>query len=123
MNTYRLVFEMLPPNANAYARMHWRVRHETLQMWTGYAQALRAAFVITQPLDKFEIEATFYVHRLRDLDNLTAMLKMPIDALRHAGIIANDNPKHLVKLDADQRQIYKLQSEFLEMILREVRDE
>lgn len=123
MKEYKLRFDLLPPNANAYARTHWTLRHNLLRQWTVMAQSAASASGITEPLSRFELCAIFYVHRMRDLDNLAAMLKIPIDALRHARAIKNDSPRNMCRLTTEQVKMHKGSEQCLEIILREVESE
>lgn len=97
-------FDILPPNANAYARMHWRVRGELRDQWiylikSQLNEQVRSG---TPPnLGEALVIAKMLVNRRRDEDNLHAMMKLPLDALRHAGVIVNDSPRH-IKLHVTQ---------------------
>ena len=51
------------------------------------------------PLRRFVVHGTFFFscRRKRDYDNLGARLKTPIDAMKDAGLIFDDNSDHLIR--------------------------
>ena len=55
------------------------------------------------PLRRFVLSAIYFypVSRRRDPDNLTALLKTPIDALRDAGLVIDDHADHMRLVSVD----------------------
>jgi Holliday junction resolvase RusA-like endonuclease len=85
----------LPP-AEMYpnARKHWRakMKPKKQQRNSAYAAAMDALESELPPRWKLaECQATFYLERRRDGDNLAAWLKATMDGLQDAGIVANDS--------------------------------
>lgn len=98
---YTMVFPEVPPNNNAYIRMHWTVRKPVLDKWILNVKQQRNEMDCSplpklrfprDPLTAVGIVWRLKVHRLRDWDNAAGMFKAVGDALRLSGIIKNDSP-------------------------------
>jgi Holliday junction resolvase RusA-like endonuclease len=69
-------------------------------------------------LERFSCQITrFYCPHPLDLDNLYAAAKVPLDALRHAGLIVEDNPEALVSLTCNQERVATKKEVRTEIIL------
>lgn len=91
-----LVFEvpLLAPSLNGpkgLIRMHWATYRRVRERWT---LEIRSQLGPRRPRlaqSRVEVVRRYATHAL-DPDNLAASLKVPLDALRHAGVIADDDP-------------------------------
>lgn len=101
---YIFNFGEVPPNNNAYIRMHWTVRKPVLDHWILLVKEQRNEWdsrrgksntweLPRRPIKEVGIVWRLYVHRLRDWDNAAGMFKAVGDALRLSEIIENDSPK------------------------------
>lgn len=89
-----------PPSVNVLLRMHHRDRSRIRDdVW---AQALAQKPRGWKPLKHFRIEAEFRLWNLRDPLELWACAKLHVDALIHAGIIADDSRHNLVVGEVSQ---------------------
>lgn len=91
-------FDMLPPNAGDYARMHWAVRKQIRDAWEYHvSQMVRDMGYFPNEDNILVHKATviwrLFVRRRRDKDNAHQMLKIPLDAMRRQFIIFNDSDK------------------------------
>lgn len=83
-----LRFELpLPPSPNrintaAYAHPMQGVREKNAAKRNAFFRAVEQHTVTSDPPSRVRIDAHFRVHNLRDPDNLTASLKVVLDALR-----------------------------------------
>lgn len=94
-------FQGLPFSLNNMLRSHWRKRGDTKLYYailfrTGYNAS---GVKIAQPV---EIDVTWRVMQMMDLDNAYARFKVVGDAMRDAGIIADDNPEVVKALNVKQ---------------------
>lgn len=78
------------PSLNQWSRQHWAKRKEKLDNLTGCMRLLALAFKIPR-YERPQVRVVYYfrVKRRRDKDNYAP--KFILDALRYAGIIAEDN--------------------------------
>jgi len=85
----------LPPNIlNPRRHGHWNAIAAAKRKYV--AAAVRTIEARRIPhFERADYRATFCVATLRDEDNLTAMLKYPLDALKAAGVIRDDSPRYL----------------------------
>lgn len=111
----------LPPN-RANARQHWAA---TYREKSNYLEAcLPGLYRVFRPLNgpkfkrKVRVDALFYVWSEFDEDNLRALLKFPLDALRHYRVIAGDDPSLLTV--GEIRQVVDRRNRRLELTLTEV---
>lgn len=89
-----------PPSVNVLLRMHHRDRTRIRNdVW---AQALQQKPRGWTPLERFRIDAELHLHTLRDPLELAGCLKLHVDALIHAGIIADDSRHNLIVGDVSQ---------------------
>lgn len=111
-------FEGLPYSLNDMLRSHWRKwsdikRYYTLLFRSGY-NAVNVK--IAQPV---EITVTWRVMRKMDLDNAYARFKLVGDAMRDAGIIADDNPEVVKALNVKQERVKHLSEQGFVVEIRE----
>jgi len=135
----------LPPS-RANARDHWAARNrkrrdyeltvyhelrfETIlpPEYIRWATLLQARIVTKQhapPEPMFgpaRIFAAFFVHNRYDPDNLTALLKWPIDALVKASLLTNDDAAH-VKYDPTPTQTIDRKHRHLELTIDDLAHE
>lgn len=90
----------LPPQANyPNSRTHWKAKMKPKKQQR--TDAYYAALSRSPPKwNRATCQATFYLPRRRDSDNLLAWLKSSFDGLEDAGIIAND--RGLIHLPVEQ---------------------
>lgn len=86
-------------------RMHYRKYKRLRDTWTmlvrSEARGVR--------FDKCIIRITRYnTGGGMDPDNLVSTAKLPLDALRHAGVIKDDDPLSVVSLDVRQEQVRRV---------------
>lgn len=91
-------FDMLPPNAGDYKRMHFAVIKQIREAWEYHvAQMVRDMGYFPNEDNILVHKATviwrLFVRRRRDEDNANQMLKIPMDAMRRQYIIYNDSPR------------------------------
>jgi Holliday junction resolvase RusA-like endonuclease len=82
----------LPPRPG---KAHWRTIHKAKNTWTEYIRIISThhKLPLAQPGEKRHVKITF--HRPgpdSDIDNLHAMLKVPLDALVRTGLLVDDSP-------------------------------
>ena len=86
----------LPPQAMyPNARKHWKAKMgpKKQQRSDAYMAAFNSTTGSGQPRPRWQLaecQATFYLERRRDGDNLIAWLKATFDGLEDAGIVEND---------------------------------
>lgn len=96
---FRLCLPVSMPSLNAWSRWHWTQKRGFLN---GLTDAVRLLVLekcpSCSPLGKCEVQIVHYfrVRRRRDQDN--ACPKFLLDALRHAGLIQDDNAEACVIL-------------------------
>ncbi|MBT0772320.1 hypothetical protein KIH74_25470 [Kineosporia sp. J2-2] len=106
MTIYTLTIPVIDPHAllNANHRMHWRRKAERTRFWRELAMyttraALQAGTVV--PMERARIVAQFRFptgHR-RDVGNLAPTVKAIMDGLVDAGLLPDDDDKHLTGPD------------------------
>mgnify|MGYP001044957491 CR=1 FL=1 len=90
---------------NGLMRMHFRKYKRLRDTWTLLvrSEARGARF------DKCAIRITRYNTGYgMDPDNLVSTAKVPLDALRHAGVIRDDDPLSVVSLEVRQEQVRRV---------------
>ncbi len=85
---------LLPPSLNVWARKHWRIRHQQIDVITEGLKLLAIKKQIPC-IERAEVRLTYFFRdkRRRDPDNYVG--KFILDGLRKAGIIAEDNAEVL----------------------------
>jgi hypothetical protein len=100
----------LPPNLlnpGRYNVTSWVAAWRTKKAFTkaceiiGFARVPRTWVAPNKAL----VQMHFVLPGLRDQDNLDALRKFPLDALRQIGVIQQDNPKHVDLKPATQEVI------------------
>jgi len=85
---------------NANDRIHWRVRSRITK---GLREAAKASALDVQipPLDRIRVQAVLHPHdkRRRDPHNWYPSYKAAIDGLVDAGVIPDDDNKHLLSVE------------------------
>jgi len=96
--TWILDVPLVPPSLNEWQRMCWRDRIPFTEEWDRAIWALCLEQHVPQ-LERIDlnIEIYFKDKRRRDYDNQATAFKLSLDALVHAGILPDDNPRHLVR--------------------------
>lgn len=91
MTTVLTIPEKVPSNNgnNGLLRMHWTKRREVKRRWT----LLFKAQTNNRHKGRVKIHVTHYYtgRQIADFDNLTSTLKIPLDAIKDAGIIVDDH--------------------------------
>jgi Holliday junction resolvase RusA-like endonuclease len=102
---------MLAPSLNGskgLMRMHWATYKKVREKWT---LLLRAQANLHRSVNKIEqCEVVIFRHfasQPLDLDNLYAASKIPLDALRHSGVLAEDDPSVVRSLECIQFKVSK----------------
>ena len=93
-----LTIDRPTPSPNLTLRMHWREQRRLTKTWdievlcaiNGLEEVRKARFE-----EHRDVKIIRYGRKLLDPDNLVGSTKMLIDALRHAYLIWDDNPKCL----------------------------
>jgi Holliday junction resolvase RusA-like endonuclease len=95
--SYRLEFfeATLPPTVNTMGRWHWTRKVKLAQMWQRIIGMHVAGSIPRRPLARARITLTWRGSRELDYDNLVSAFKIPIDCLRKAGILRDDNIQHI----------------------------
>jgi len=88
----RIILELpLPPKAlHPNSRPHWRTKAEAVKRARRDARLVAGPQRPSAPFARATVQATFYVARRNDTDNLAAWLKSYLDGLQDGGIVAND---------------------------------
>lgn len=94
-------------------RMHWKTYSEIRDRWTWQ---IKAACRVSVERASIEIER-FYAGQPLDLDNAYAACKVPLDALRHAGVIKDDDPESVVGLKVRQHKVSRRKNERTRIII------
>lgn len=87
----QLTIAAVPPSLNVYMNLHWRERSRLRDDWTMLVMAASAGCAPLQAGYK-RVCVTLHLRRLRDVDNAYGGIKPLVDALRHRGLIADDDP-------------------------------
>lgn len=77
---------------------HWSKVHKAKTEWTDYIgwQAKARRIPACKPGEKRRVTVTFYRPGvISDKDNAYARCKVPLDALKRAGLIEDDSPEHI----------------------------
>ena len=100
-----LHIDRLAPSMNGTGglmRMHHREYARVRDAWT---VLVRGAARLEKAAAPCRVEIVRrYPGRPLDLDNLYAAAKVPLDALRRAGVIPDDDPETVVSLSCTQRK-------------------
>jgi len=88
-----------------YTGVHWAKRSALSNEWAWYVrEALIKAKIPRTPLRKaVTIEVTAHLKRLIDCDNIC--LKVVVDGIRHWGLLRDDSPEYVKKI---QVQVVRL---------------
>ena len=98
MTKYKFSIEGSVSINKIYSTPHWAVRSKLKKAWRDRFSEMLDEY--DKPdVNKYRIRA-FFCNRL-DLDNNVMMVKFFNDALKEAGWIVDDNPKHFVSLRMD----------------------
>jgi len=98
----------LPPSPNKLLGRHWRASHQVKRIWQDaiyylLTKAQRDEIALVGHSDqKLGIMITQFRNRRLDPDNLTASVKVCLDAMTRGGLIADDSERH-IKLVVDQK--------------------
>lgn len=87
-----------------YQRVDYRnAWHEAVQLAVMQILGAKAGQIASlSPMQRFKIAGIRHSKNLCDTDALPGYFKYPIDGLRYANVIADDNPKHFVDLNTSQ---------------------
>jgi hypothetical protein len=114
-----IVVPRLAPSLNGKGgliRMHFQEYRRVRDTWK--LEILHSALRPQRPLDRFSCTITrFYCPHPLDLDNLYAAAKIPLDALRHSGLIVEDNTEALISLTCNQERVATKKEVRTEIIL------
>ena len=106
----KFILRTLPPSPNWMLRAHWSKRRKlksnyAWEMLSQMKPLAKPGSIITGPgFETAHITITRYAVQLLDPDNLPASMKIPIDALRLAGVIVDDSPAHIT-LEVTQQRV------------------
>lgn len=89
-----------PNGRGGLLRMHWKKRRRVLHTWIVLVREQRPAKWKAGPARVTIIRQS---HTEPDPDNLSAMCKIPLDALVRAGILPDDSPEHIELIRKWQR--------------------
>ena len=117
-------FDMLPPNHNEWDRMHWGRRTEIKEAWIYHILVQKREQLPETEWDGpcwpyAKVEVFYRVHRRRDQDNATAMLKPVLDALRRCKVIENDSYERC-RLQVEQQLVTLQTAEGMEMVVQPI---
>lgn len=108
---------MLAPSLNGskgLMRMHWAAYRKVRDLWTTSIITVRyqpfadAPMMPQYPVEECEVEITrYYATQPLDLDNLYAAAKVPLDAMRKAGVLVEDDPSVVTSLNCRQFKVPK----------------
>ena len=109
----------MPPNNNAFIRMHWGDRSVIADAWYYNVMSERNEMLLGStspfPIMQCGIIWRIFVQRRRDWDNAAAMFKVVGDALRKTGTIYNDSPVIVRWFLTEQVKLRKGQAERCEV--------
>ena len=106
----------LAPGMNALMRMHFRTYGKLRDKWKLMLMAETRAKVLG-PCEIF-IDR-YYASQPLDLDNLWSSCKIPLDAMRGAGIIPDDNTKIVTSLKCDQFKVANRAEQRTQIVIRD----
>lgn len=78
-----------PPNY-ANARMHWRVKHVSVTLWSEFIESLLRVMPLGWEIKRPKLTLTLYGMKEPDFDNLVSRWKPILDGLVRAKIIQDD---------------------------------
>lgn len=93
--------EMRPWTHNAERRMHHHERAALVRMWRDATRVLAIRAQVPRGLDRVEIEFRARYATARSLPDVTGIIpaaKAMVDGLVDAGVIADDDPAHVVSV-------------------------
>lgn len=105
---------------NQMFRLAWRGRKTKFDKIKTSIAALTVGKRPEQPLEKFNISIVRHASAYLDWDNLIASFKPALDALKMAGIIADDGWGYIRHVDVDQVKTKKGVKKRLVIEVREV---
>lgn len=96
---YKLEFteNKLPPTTNGMTSMHWTQKKRLSDEWNNIVMfhVLKLKAQRDIPLQKAKLTLIRYSSYEPDYDGLVSSFKVPLDALRHNGIIADDKMQNV----------------------------
>lgn len=103
---------ILAPSLNGskgLMRMHFHAYRKVRDQWGSLFRLKANHFPRgTFPVKECEVKIVrYYCPHPLDLDNLYASCKIPLDAMRHAGILVEDDPGVVTALDCRQFKVPK----------------
>jgi Holliday junction resolvase RusA-like endonuclease len=105
----RIRIPALAPSLNGskgLMRMHHRTYSKVRDAWTWDAKAAVSTCDAPLPVPPCRVEIVrHYASHPLDLDNLYAACKVPLDALRKAGVLRDDDPDCVTDLRCRQRKV------------------
>lgn len=121
--SYAVQIHELAPGPNGtkgLIRMHWTQYMKLLKRWTMDLRSQRPGSF--DPIQHCDITITRYHtgHGIRDIDNLYASCKVPLDALQHAGWIEEDDVDHIHELRVRQVRVGKREEQKTLIHIQEV---
>ena len=90
MYQLNVMFDVLPSSLNELLRMNKHARNRYQKQWNDYVYLKVIRQRPVNPLQKCHIRIVRHYWRTLDYDGLVGSLKPVVDALRHAGVIADD---------------------------------
>jgi Holliday junction resolvase RusA-like endonuclease len=109
--TIKLIIEDLAPSLNGskgLMRMHFHAYRKVKENWILMIRAA-AGNDFGEPFEEAEIEIVrHYARQPLDIDNLYAACKVPLDAMRHAGILIEDDPSVVTNIFCHQVKVAKV---------------
>lgn len=105
----RMIIEIprIPCSPNEILGYHWRHRARNNRLWQDEIHAATFRSKPARPYARARVHIDRRSPGELDPDNLTGAVKPILDALRYAGILLDDTPKHLV-LEVTQTRSHKL---------------
>ncbi len=109
--TTKLIVDELAPSLNGskgLMRMHFHAYRKVKEKWILMIRAA-AGNDFGEPFEEAEIEIVrHYARQPLDIDNLYAACKVPLDAMRHAGILIEDDPSVVTNIFCHQVKVAKV---------------
>lgn len=112
-----ITIPMLAPGLNGdkgLIRMHFAAYKKVKDSWTW---ALKAATREKAPIPCSIVIERYYAVHAMDVDNCYATAKLPIDSLRAAGILTDDDPSCVSSLQVRQMKVGSKKEERTRIII------
>ena len=113
-----LHIHVLAPSLNVLMRLHYRSYGKLRDKWTWMVKEQALGRKVKSPQFRVHIIREYAVHPL-DMDSLYGSCKAPLDALRYANVIPDDNPNALVALTCQQFKVKTKKEERTTIIIEE----